>query len=381
MTGYASPWRSEELELFSTTARRFMERRVKPYLSEWAANGEVDRQLWRDAGAAGLLCCSVPIEYGGGGAPYTADLVVVEEMHRVGAVGWGNMVHSGIVAHYLLHLGTPEQKERWLPRLVSGDLVGAICMTEPNTGSDLQAIATRAESTPDGWLLNGSKTFVSNGAQAGLFIIVASTRPESRGKGLSLFVVEADLAQGLQRGRKLDKIGHPSADTSEIFLNDVGVPRANLLGVENEAFVHLMHQLPQERLLIGLAAVVSAERAVREASAYVKERQAFGKTLWDLQHVRFELAECATLAHVARTLVDSCICRHLDGGIDVTTSAMLKWWSTEVQCQVTDRCLQLFGGYGYTRDYPIGQMFVDARVQKIYGGANEVLKELVARSL
>ncbi|MFC8128265.1 acyl-CoA dehydrogenase family protein [Streptomyces sp. NPDC057302] len=356
-----------ELDLLRETTRKFLAAQVTP-----DADQLVDREVWRKAGELGLLCCSIPEEYGGGGADFDADLAVFEEQARAGDTGWGNFVHSGIVAHYLLAYGTEEQKQRWLPGLASGELVGAIAMTEPGAGSDLRGIRTKAVRDGDDFVLSGSKTFITNGGSADLVIVAART-----GEGLSLIVV----TEGIRRGRVLDKLGMHAADTSELFFDDVRVPTANLLGAEGRGLSQLMRQLAQERLIIGVMAVTVAERAVAETVAHVKERRAFGEPLIKLQNTRFELAECATLARVGRVFADSCVERHLRGELDAATASMAKWYLTDVQCQVIDRCLQLFGGYGYMREYPIARMYADARAQKIYGGANEVMKELIARSL
>ncbi|MEV4892726.1 acyl-CoA dehydrogenase family protein [Nonomuraea sp. NPDC055795] len=359
-------------DLLRDTARAFLKAEAVPHLERWEAQHHVDRDFWRKAGEVGLLCCSIPEEYGGGGGTFADDLAVLQEQARIGDSGWGNAVHSGIVAHYILAYGTEEQKRRWLPPMATGEVVGAVAMTEPEAGSDLRGIRTKAVRDGDDYVVTGSKTFISNGGCADLVIVVAQT-----GNGISLIVVE----HGFRRGRVLDKIGMPAADTSELFFDEVRVPAANLLGVEGRGLGHLMQQLPQERLIIGVVAVTVAERALEETVAYVKERQAFGQSLMAMQNTRFELAECATLTRVGRVFADSCVELHLRGELDATTASMAKWWLTEVECQVVDRCLQLFGGYGYMREYPIARMYADARVQKIYGGANEVMKELIARSL
>lgn len=380
---YVSAWIDDDMRALAATAQRFCAEEMTPHREAWEAQQHVDRDLWRRAGELGLLCCSIPEEYGGGGGTYAHDLIVLQEQARSLESGWGNSVHSGIVAHYVLAFGTQEQKQRWLPRMASGDLVAAIAMSEPGAGSDLQAITTRAVRDPEGgYRISGSKTFISNGSQADLVIVAAKTDPAAGARGVSLIAVETADCPGFRRGRILDKIGAHAADTSELFFDDAWVPEENLLGgQEGQGFVQLMEHLPQERLVVALTAVVAAEEAVAQTVAYTRERQVFGKPLFDKQNTRFELAECATLAHVARVFVDSCIERHLDGRLDTATAAMAKYWLTEVQGQVIDRCLQLHGGYGYMREYPIARMYEDARVSRIAGGSTEVMKELISRSL
>ncbi|MDQ6526896.1 acyl-CoA dehydrogenase family protein [Nocardioides sp. LHD-245] len=379
---YTSPWIDDEMRALGETAARFCAEEMVPHLAEWEAQQHVDRDLWHRAGKQGLLCCSIPETYGGGGGTYAHDLVVFQEQARSGQSGWGNSVHSGIVAHYILAFGTEEQKQRWLPAMASGDLVAAIAMSEPGAGSDLQSIATRAVKDAEGYRISGSKTFISNGAQADLVIVVVKTDPTAGARGISLIGVEVEKCSGFRRGRILEKIGAHSADTSELFFDDAWVPEANLLGgVEGQGFVQLMEHLPQERLVVALSAVTMAEMAVEQTIAYTRQRQVFGKPLFDKQNTRFELAECATLAHVGRVFVDSCITRHLQGDLDTSTAAMAKYWLTDIQGQVIDRCLQLHGGYGYMREYPIARMYEDARVSRIAGGSNEVMKELIARTL
>jgi acyl-CoA dehydrogenase len=294
---------------------------------------------------------------------------------------FGKHVHN-ICAHYVLAYGTEAQKQRWLPRLASGELVGAIAMSEPAAGSDLQGIRTRALRRGDAYILDGSKTFISNGQVANLICVVARTDPAAGAKGISLLMVETDGLAGFRRGRTLDKIGLPGQDTSELFFDDCGVPAASLLGsAEGAGFAQLMEQLPYERVLVALTGVATIERAVRLTTEYARERRAFGKTLIEMQNTRFKLAEAATIAHVGRVFIDSCIQRYMAGTLDTATASMAKWWLTDMQCQVIDECLQLFGGYGYMRDYPIAQMYADARVQRIYGGSNEIMKEIIARTL
>ena len=372
---------SDDVVALRETARRFFAAEAVPCQKKWAEQRHVDRSFWRQAGDLGLLCAAVPAEYGGGGGSFAHDLVVLEEQSRINEPGFGNHVHSGIVAPYILAYGTEAQKQRWLPAMASGEVVAAIAMTEPGAGSDLANIKTRAERQGDEYVINGSKTFITNGGSADLIVVAAKTDPEAGAHGVSLLLVDTHNCAGFRRGRVLEKLGQHSGDTSELFFDDARVPAANVLGDVGAGFVHLMAQLPQERLLLAVAAVTSAERALELTVAYTKEREAFGRSLFGLQNVRFELAECATLAAVARVFVDDCVSRHLNGTLDTATASMAKYWVTDMQGQIVDRCLQLFGGYGYMLEYPIAQMYADARAQRIYGGANEIMKELIARSL
>ncbi|RBY81755.1 acyl-CoA dehydrogenase [Geodermatophilus sp. TF02-6] len=382
LDGYRSPWATEELDDLRDLARIFLEKEAVPHQTRWAEQHGVDRDFWRKAGDAGLLCTSIPEEYGGGGGTFAHEAVIAEEQARVADDAWANSVHSTIVAHYVNAFGTEEQKRRWLPGMASGDLVGAIAMTEPTTGSDLQRVRTRARRDGDDYVVNGSKTFISNGTHCDVLVIVARTSDEPGGRGLSLVVAETDGLPGFERGRVLEKIGMHGQDTRELSFVDMRVPAANLLGgVEGRGFGQLMAQLPQERLVIAVTAAAAAEAAVRQTVAYAKEREAFGQDLLSFQNTRFVLAECAADALAARTLVDSCITRHVAGELDAPTASLAKFWCTDVQNKVVDRCLQVFGGYGYVMEYPIARMFAAARVQKIYGGTNEIMKELVARSL
>jgi len=378
---YRSGWKDDEATALGHMASAFFAKELVPNLERFDRQQQVDRQLWTKAGEVGLLCCSIPTEYGGGGGTFAHDAAVFEAQAHAGDTGFGIGVHSGIVAHYLLAYASEEQKLRWLPGMATGSTVGAIAMTEPGAGSDLKTIATRATKTGDGYVLEGAKTFISNGASCDLVIVAVKTDPTAGAHGVSLVVVETEDLPGFARGRILDKLGMHGQDTSELFFDDVLVPAANLLGEEGRGFAMLMNQLRQERLVIGLQGIAAMERALEETISYTKTRQAFGAPLFDMQHTRFELAECATLAHAGRVFIDSCIERHMNGDLDTPTASMAKWWLTELQCQVTDRCLQLFGGYGYMKDYLISRLYADARVQKIYGGANEVMKDVIARSL
>ncbi|UUN31551.1 acyl-CoA dehydrogenase family protein [Streptomyces sp. FIT100] len=368
-------------EAFREIVRTFLAKEVLPHYDQWEKDGIVPRESWRAAGRQGLLGLAVPEEYGGGGnADFRYSAVLAEEFARAGAAGLAIGLHNDIIGPYLTSLATEEQKRRWLPGFCSGEIITAIAMTEPGAGSDLQGIRTTAEDRGDHWLLNGSKTFISNGILADLVIVVAKTTPEGGAKGLSLLVVERGTA-GFERGRNLDKIGQKAQDTAELFFTDVRVPKENLLGELNGAFVHLMTNLAQERLNIAVAGIAAAEYLLEITTRYVKEREAFGRPLAKLQHVRFEIAEMATECAVTRTFLDRCIVDHSDGELDAVHASMAKWWATELQKRVADRCLQLHGGYGYMSEYRVAKAFTDGRIQTIYGGTTEIMKEIIGRSL
>ena len=378
-----SPWMTEDLDALRDHTRAFMAKELAPNLEKFSEQGFVDREFWTKAGDAGLLCISIPEEYGGGGGTFGHEAVIAEEQTRALDDGWGNSVHSTIVAHYILQYGTEEQKKRWLPKMASGEMVGAIAMTEPGAGSDLQALRTTATRDGDDFVVNGSKTFISNGMHADLVIIVTRTGGEGA-QGLSLLVAETADLPGFNRGRKLDKIGLKYQDTMELFFDDMRVPAADILGgeaQEGQGFIQLMQQLGQERLIIAVTAVSAAETAVRLATEYAKEREAFGKPILKFQNLRFELVECKTETLAARTLLDHCIGLHLQGQLDPATASMAKYYCTDKQCEIIDRSLQIFGGYGFMTEYPIARMYASARVQKIYGGTNEIMKELISRTL
>ncbi|NVM99609.1 acyl-CoA dehydrogenase family protein [Arthrobacter sp. SDTb3-6] len=382
MDNHRSPWLTEELDDLRDLARTFLDQNSRPHHARWAQQHCVDRDFWRQAGAAGLLCISIPEEYGGGGGTFAHEAVIIEEQARIADSAWANVVHSAIVAHYIAAFGTEAQKQRWLPGMADGSLVGAIAMTEPSTGSDLQSVRTQARRDGDAYVVNGSKTFISNATHCDLLIIVARTGADKGGKGLSLIVAETAGLAGFERGRILEKIGMHGQDTRELSFVDMRVPAENVLGgIEGRGFIQLMQQLPQERLAIAVASAAESEYAVREATAYAKDRDAFGQKLMSFQNTRFVLAESAADSLAARTLVDHCIALHVAGALDAPTASLAKFWCTDVQSKVTDRCLQVFGGYGYMTEYPIARRYAAARVQKIYGGTNEIMKELVARSL
>ncbi len=372
-----------ELADLTALAREFFTKEVAPRHEEFAAAGQPDRALYRRAGELGLLGMSIPEEYGGGGATFAHEAVLFREQARGADLSMQLGVHSGIVPHYLLSYANEEQKKRWIPKLVSGEWIGAIAMTEPGTGSDLQAISTRAVRDGDEYVITGAKTFISNGATCDLLIIAAKTDPELGAKGVSLLVAEVgDNPPGFERGRKLKKIGQKGQDTTELFFDGLRVPAQHLLGgTEGTGFVQLMQQLPQERLIVGVAALGVVEAAYELTLEYVRERHAFGKPLFALQNTRFELADIATAVEVMRAFVNDAIDKHVRGELDVKGAAMIKLWCSEQQTQVVDRCLQLHGGYGYMEEYAIARLFVDGRIAKIYAGANEVMKDLIARSL
>ncbi|MCX4984619.1 acyl-CoA dehydrogenase family protein [Streptomyces sp. NBC_00572] len=371
-------------EAFRATVRTFLDKEVLPHYPQWEKDGIVAREAWLAAGRQGLLGLAVDEEYGGGGdQDFRYGAVLAEEFTRAGAPGLAIGLHNDIIGPYLTALGTEEQKRRWLPGFCSGEIVTAIAMTEPGAGSDLQGIRTTAEDHGDHWILNGSKTFISNGILADLVIVVARTTPEGGAHGLSLLVVERG-AEGFERGRNFDKIGQKAQDTAELFFKDVRVPKENLLGELNGAFLHLMTNLAQERLAIAVAGIAGAEHLLEITTRYVKEREAFGRPLARLQHVRFEIAEMATECAVTRTFVDRCIEEHCDpdgAGLDAVHASMAKWWATELQKRVADRCLQLHGGYGYMSEFPVARAYIDGRIQTIYGGTTEIMKEIIGRSL
>ncbi len=379
---YRSAWMTEELDVFRDQFRKFLARDLAPHADKWRKQKMVDRSAWKALGEMGALLPSVPQAYGGLGATFAYDAAVFEDMESIVPEALGGVtVSSGIVAHYILNYGTEEQKRRWLPGMARGELIGAIAMTEPGTGSDLQNVRTSAQRKGNSYVINGQKTFITNGQTADLVIVVARTGGAGS-KGISLIVLETEGNPGFKRGRNLDKIGLQASDTSELFFEDAVAPFENLLGEEEGlGFKQLMQQLPQERLIIAVGAVAAMERAVRITAEYTKERKAFGQPIIDFQNTAFKLAERKTEATIARVFLDWCIERLIAGDLDAVTASMAKWWCTQKQVETVDECLQLHGGYGYMQEYPISRMFVDARIQKIYGGTNEIMKLLIARSL
>lgn len=378
---YQSPWMTDDVKDVAALARTFFAKEVVPNIDRFAAQHQVDRDLWYKAGDAGLLCITIPTEFGGGGGTFAQEAAVIWEQGLSTDDGLGYVVHSTIVAPYLLAYGSEEQKRNWLPRMASGELVGAIAMTEPGAGSDLQAIRTTAVRDGDHYVLNGSKTFITNASHAGLVIIVARTGGAGA-QGISLIAAEVDGLAGFERGRVLQKVGQHAQDTRELSFTDMRVPVANLLGGhEGQGFFQLMEQLPQERLAIAITAVASAQKATELAIEYAKARHAFGRPIIEFQNTRFLLAEVTTEVLAARTFLDHCIGLHGQDQLDAATASRAKYYCTDVQCSVIDRCLQVFGGYGYMAEYPIARMYAGARIQKIYAGTNEIMKELISRTL
>jgi acyl-CoA dehydrogenase len=378
---------TDDVVAVAELSRDFFVRVVAPTAEQSACDGRPDRDLYRRAGDMGLLCMSIPEEYGGGGGTFAHEAALLTEQTRAGDSSLHLGVHSIIVPHYILAYGSEEQKNRYLPKFASGEWIAAIAMTEPGAGSDLQAMTTKAVPRTDGYALTGTKCFISNGLNADVVVVAAKTDPDARGAGISLFIIDvtdraADSAPaGFSRGAALKKIGQKGQDTAELYFEDFVVPAGALLGELNSGFRQLKTQLATERVILGVAAVAAMERAVDLTTEYAKQRKIFNAPLFAMQNTRFELAECATIARVSRMFIDSCIEKLIRGELDATTAAMAKYWLSDQQCAVIDRCLQLFGGYGYSLEYPIAQMYADARIQKIYAGANEVMKELIARTL
>ena len=374
---------TEEHNLFRDTFKHFLEKEVVPYYAQWEKDGIVSREMWLKAGQQGFLGLAVPEEYGGIGVnDFRYSAIMAEESARAGVVSAGMVIglHNDIILPYFIAYANEEQKQRWLPGMCTGELITAIAMTEPGTGSDLAAIRTTAERIGDYYLLNGQKTFISNGIISDVVIVVAKTDPALRHKGISLLVVERNM-QGFNRGRKLDKVGLKAQDTAELSFEDVKVPITNLLGEEGKGFSYLMRQLAQERLSVGVSAVAACETALEITLEYCKERTAFGQPIGSFQNSRFKLAEMKTEIEIARVFVDRCIEELNDGNLTPETAAMAKWWTSDLQKRVVDQCVQLHGGYGYMLEYPIARAYLDARVQSIYAGTNEIMKEIIGRSM
>ena len=369
---------TEELELFRDTVVRFLKDKVEPHYDQWERDGILPRELYLEMGEAGLLCVDQPEEYGGIGAPFQFSCVVVEEAARLGflALASNLTVHSDIAAPYILHLGTEEQKRKYLPKMASGECIGAIGMTEPGAGSDLQGIKTTATPDGDDYLISGSKTFITNGQNAGVVVLATKTDPKAGAKGTTLFTVETGLP-GFKRGRNLEKAGLQSADTSELFFDNVRVPKSEILGRIGGGFGHLIDELPRERLVLAVSAVGHAQGALEKTIEYVTQRKAFGQPIASFQNTRFVLATCKTDIEVHRAFVEKCNAQYAEGKLDVPTAAMIKLATTEMEGRVTDACLQLFGGYGYMAEYPISRYWADARIQRIYGGTSEIMKEVM----
>lgn len=371
---------SEDHNIFRHAVRKFVEERIVPFHDEWEKAGQVPRSIWKEAGDAGLLCCTVPEEYGGPGADFMFSAIVCEEVARVGATGPAFHLHSEIVAPYILNYGTEEQKKKWLPRMVTGEVISAVAMTEPGAGSDLQNIRTVALPDGDDFVVNGQKVFISNGQLADLVVLACKTDPDAKGKGVSLLLIEGDR-EGFERGQNLEKVGYKAQDTSELFFNDVKVPQSNLLGEEGRGFYQLMEQLAQERLVIALRSVVVIEISLDQTARYTSERRAFGKSIADFQNTQFKLAEIKSQAVMIRVFVDKCLELHMENKLDAITAAMAKLQSTEILCQILDECVQLHGGYGYMWEYPIARAWADNRMTRIAGGSSEIMKQIISKDL
>ncbi|MEL7188957.1 MAG: acyl-CoA dehydrogenase family protein [Pseudomonadota bacterium] len=373
----------EEISIYADAVGKFFaDKAPQKRVEKWREDGQVERDFWREAGQAGLLGVSVPADFGGHGGDFRHDMVVINEQAKAGVEGFAASLHNTIILPYLVRHGTDEQKQKYLPKLVTGDLVSAIAMSEPDAGSDLQSIKTTALKDGNGYRLNGSKTWISNGQIADFIIVVAKTDPAEGAKGISLLLLETDGAEGFERGKKLDKVGLDAQDTSELFFDDVFIPADNVLGgAEGRGFYQLMGELPQERLVIAMQAMIGIEKALEVTVDYVKNRKAFGKTIWDFQNTQFTLADLKARGTAARVFVNDCIAKLLEGELDVSTASMAKYWVTELQSEVVDKCLQFHGGAGYINDYPIARMYRDTRIARIYGGSNEIMKMLIARSI
>jgi len=373
---------NEELDIFRDMVKKALQKEIAPFHEQWEKGGCLPREMWNTLGQAGLLCVDLPVEYGGSGVTFRFSQLILEEIARLGFVGLAGSVaiQSDIVAQYILHIGSDEQKQQWLPGMCTGEVVTAIAMTEPGAGSDLQGMRTSAIAEGDEFVINGSKTFITNGINADMVVVAAKTDPKAGGKGISLFLVDTKLA-GFKKGKVLEKIGQHAGDTAELFFEDLRVPASSLLGQINHGFFYLIQELPRERLAIGSTAVAAAEGALAWTVEYVNERKAFSKRLSEFQNTRFKLAELKTEIEINKAYLNQCVSQYEAGKMDVATAAMVKLSTTEMQCKVMDECLQLFGGYGYMAEYPIARAFVDARVQKIYAGTSEIMKEVIARDV
>lgn len=371
---------TSEHEDFRESVRKFVAQHITPFHDQWEKDGQVSREAWLAAGSYGLLCPALSEDYGGAGADFLYSTIVLEEFSRVGALGPGFSLHSDIVAPYLVHYGSEELKRKWLPKMVTGEMIGAIAMTEPQAGSDLQGIGTTARREGDEYIISGQKAFITNGQMADIIIVACKTDPDARSKGVSLILVEADR-DGFQRGRKLEKIGWKAQDTSELFFDNVRVPVENLVGVEGNGFVQLMEQLSQERLIQAIRATATIEAALEWTVEYVKDRKAFGRNIASFQNTRFKLADVKSQTTMMRVFIDQCIAMHMEGGLEPTEAAMAKLMSTELMGDVLDTCLQFFGGYGYMWEYPIARAWADARMARIAGGTCEIMREIIGRDL
>lgn len=381
MTSFSRDLASEELDLFRDSFRTFVERHAAPHIEKWREDGIVSRDVWKKAGEAGFLLAGCPEELGGAGGDYRHEAVIIQELARSGCLDFNIHLHSALIAPYIYRYGTPEQQARWLPGLRTGDLIAAIAMSEPSAGSDLKAIKTSAVRDGDDYVISGQKTFISNGHLANFILVACKTNPAAGSKGVSLIAVETDKVAGFTRGRRLKKLGMHAQDTAELFFENVRVPAGNLVGQKDAGFIQMMEMLPQERLTVAVIGQAVIDTALASTLEYVKTREAFGKTIFDFQNTRFVLAEMRAEAEVVRVFVENCIAKLLRGELDAVTAAMAKLWVSERQMEIVDKCLQLFGGYGYTMDYPISQMWADSRIQRIYGGTSEIMKEIIAKSL
>lgn len=375
----APNWMTEERKMVYESALK-MFKGWEPKDEQWRKNGMIDRAAWEEAGENGFLCASMPEEYGGGGGDFRDEVAIIYAQAESNQSGFGGIVHSGIVAPYILGHGTEEQKKEWLPKMASGEYIAAIAMTEPGTGSDLQALKTYAVKDGDDYIINGSKTFITNGQHANLILLACKTDRDKGAQGVSLIVIETDGLEGFARGRNLEKVGLPSQDTSELSFSNVRVPQKNLLGpIEGMGFIQMMQELPRERLIIALTGIGAMKLAINLTLDYVKQREAFGKPVWKFQNTKFKMAECYANYLAAHSMCDLAIDAIMEKRLSIPHASLIKYWVTEKQCDVIDECVQLFGGYGYMKEYPIARLYADARVQKIYGGTNEIMKELAAR--